>query len=156
MNRHRRPGRTARRRRMRRRSTRGGAPEAGAGRGGSRHVPGDDGGRLAWRGATAADRWGGGRQRRRVGGRRIPGGRQRWSIPGLEDGGIAEGGGRGGWRRQRRRRRWLTQRRRWWRIGDKKVSKCWRGRVAAFIYRPPFSLESCNEPWQRGPFVTVG
>jgi hypothetical protein len=27
-----------------------------------------------------------------------------------------------------------------------KVAKCWRGRVAAFIYRHPFSPWSCNEP----------
>jgi hypothetical protein len=35
---------------------------------------------------------------------------------------------------------------RWWRIGDEKVAKCWRGRVAALIYGRTFSLGSCNEP----------
>jgi hypothetical protein len=61
-------------------------------------------------------------------------------------GGAAEGGGRGGWRRRQRRG---TRRRRWRRIGDEKVAKCWRGRVAAFIYRHTSSLRSCNEPWQK-------
>jgi hypothetical protein len=60
-------------------------------------------------------------------------------------------GGRGGWRRQWRRR---TRRRRWRQIGDEKVAKCWRGRVAAFIYRHTFSPGSCNEPWQKGGLLS--
>jgi hypothetical protein len=94
-----RPGRTAHRRRMGRRPTRVGAPEAGAGRGRSGRKPprsGGDGGRPAWRGPE--------RRRRCVSGRRIPGGR-RWRrilggrerrVPRTTMVGEDDGGGGGG------------------------------------------------------------
>jgi hypothetical protein len=53
--------------------------------------------RVFW-GPMAADRRGGGRQRRWVNGRRIPGGRRRWRIPGsaTEDSGREDDGSAGG------------------------------------------------------------
>jgi hypothetical protein len=121
----RRPGRTTRRRRMGRRTARR--------RRSGRKPP-------AFQGPTAADRQcGGGRGRRRISGgrrrRRIPWGRVRGAPRTAavgEDDGSGGGGGHdddngGG-------------------SGMKKVAKCWRGRVAAFIYRHTFSPGWCNEP----------
>jgi hypothetical protein len=125
---------------MGRRPTRGvwgsGAPEAGAGRGGSRQHSGG--------------------RRRRTGG--VAGGE---GVDGSVDGGFQEAGGGGesrgaedGGRRGRRRRRRRTRRRRWRRIEDEKVAKCWRGRVAAFIYRHTFTPGSCNKPCQKGGLLS--
>jgi hypothetical protein len=111
----------------------GGRALGGRGRSGTKppaRVPGaDGGGPAAWRGERASADFG------RLAAAENP--------VGQRTGGAAEGSGRGGLRHRRRRR---TQRRQWRWIGDEKVAKCWRGRVAAFIYRHTFSPGSCNEP----------
>jgi hypothetical protein len=102
------------------------SPEVGAGRGGSRPH-------------SESRRW-------RTGG--VAGGE---GVGGSVDGGFREAGGGGesygaedgGCRGRRRSGRMMAaaeeeRRRRLRQIGDEKVAKCWRGRVAVFIYRHTF------------------
>jgi hypothetical protein len=131
------------RRRLGRRPTRGGAPEAGAGMAVEEEA-------AAFWGPTAVDRCGEGRRRQRVGGWQIPGVRRRQRIPGgrgvrtgaplnaavrKDDGGRGHDGGGS---------------------GTKKVAKCWRGRIAVlYIYTTSLISERVTNRDKAGPFDTV-